>query len=122
METSDDEMVAGTPPKIFKAAKDAKLSLLPAKSKKMYKAYDEFVSWCKMENVRDGNHTGNVFLAYFLEKSNCRKTSSLWSCYSMLKATANLHHNINVASIYKPKKIKNSNQRRNIIIFSRCSG
>lgn len=120
MDSSDDEIVSGTPPEIFKAVEDAKLSLLPAKSKRIYdKVYDEFVSWCKLKNVIDGNYTENVFLAFFLEKSKCRKPSSLWSYYSMLKATVNLHNNINIARYsrlitflkrksdgYKPKKSK----------------
>lgn len=120
MDSSDEESVNCTPPEISKAAEDVKLSLLPSKSKKIYdKVYEEFVRWCNGKNVKNKNYTESVLLAYFLEKSKYYKPSTMWSYYSMLKATLNVHDNIDISRYarliaflkrksdgYKPKKSK----------------
>lgn len=117
-EDDEEESCIATPLEIFKTEEDSKFNLLSSKSKKVYEnAYDEFVKWCN--NRKESNYTENVFLAYFSEKSEFRKPSSLWSHYSMLKATVNLHHNIDISKYsklitflkrrsdgYKPKKSK----------------
>ena len=50
--------------------------------------------------------TEDVFLAHFGEKANTYKPSSLWSTFSMLKATLMVKHNLNIGRITFLKKKK----------------
>jgi hypothetical protein len=47
------------------------------------------------------NTTENVLLAYLEEKSKILKPSTLWSLFSMLKATLNIKENIDVRKFPK---------------------
>lgn len=101
MSSSGDEFLASnTPPGIAEAAKCATLSLLPDKSKSLYqKEYGNFVRWCAAQNTE--NISENVLLAYFLEKAKHYKGSSLWTFYSMLKATILIERGINISKFGK---------------------
>jgi hypothetical protein len=80
MSDSDD-------PEITEAANAAIAGLLPKKSKEVYEhTYHIFSEWCKRKKwPRKVNE--NILLAYFVAKSKTVKSSTLWSTYSMLKAT-----------------------------------
>lgn len=94
-ESSADEML-GTPPDIAEAASIVKNDLLPDKSRKRYERERSlFRIWCKKKNVT--TLTENVMLAYFLEKSEVMKSSTLWSIYSMLKASLILSDNVDIS-------------------------
>jgi Glu-tRNA(Gln) amidotransferase subunit E-like FAD-binding protein len=70
-------------------------SLLPEKSKEKYKkAYKKFENWCSEKRVKHGNE--EVLLAYFEQKSRTFKGSTLWSIYSMLRATFNVNKKIEI--------------------------
>lgn len=61
-------------------------STISEKSKITYEVvYKRFVEWCH-DNKFD-NITEEIMLAYFLEKSEKQKASTLWSHYSMLRTT-----------------------------------
>lgn len=74
---------------------DAGNILIPEKSRDQYlRTYDAFKKWqqendCKLFSER-------VFLAYFNEKSNVWKPSSMWAHYSMLRSTMFLNHHIDL--------------------------
>lgn len=70
-------------------------SLLPEKSKEKYeKAFKEFENWCLQKRVQDISE--EVLLAYFEQKSRILKGSTLWSLYSMLRATINVNKKIEI--------------------------
>ncbi|KAJ3649653.1 hypothetical protein Zmor_021381 [Zophobas morio] len=103
---------------LSKAAAAATEELLPSKSKERYeKQFQIFEDWRRLKNVT--SLTEDVFLAYFAEKSNSYKASSLWSTYSMLKAVLLLKENLDISKFckvtaylkrksagYQPKKSK----------------
>lgn len=119
MVESDEEMnFTSTPPDIQDAASTATLSLLPEKSRERYlAAYIKFSDWCRLKTVCI--LTENVVLAYLAEKSKSLAPSTLWSEYSMLKATLVVKENLDISKMskviaflkrksegYKPKKAK----------------
>jgi Glu-tRNA(Gln) amidotransferase subunit E-like FAD-binding protein len=70
-------------------------SLLPEKSKEKYKkGYKGFENWCSEKIVKHVNE--EVLLAYFEQKSRTFKGSTLWSIYSMLRATLNVIRKIEI--------------------------
>ncbi|GLG94591.1 Zinc finger protein 1 [Gryllus bimaculatus] len=70
--------------------------LLPSKSKESYlKEYETFKEWRKEKKITDVCE--DVMLAYFNEKSEKYKSSSLWAQYSMLKATMNIYENVDMS-------------------------
>lgn len=82
-------------PEIAEVANAAIDNLLPVKSKEIYeKTYALFRKWCTEKDVR--KITENVILAYLEEKSRSVKSSTLWSTFSMLKATLNLKENVDL--------------------------
>lgn len=118
---SNDEEVMDfqcTPPDIQEAASFATMSLLPEKSRKRYNiTYDKFMTWCKKKNVSVS--TENVILAYLAELSTTYASSTMWSEYSLLKATLIAKNNIDNSKMpklvpflkrksegFKPKKAK----------------
>ncbi|KAK5646496.1 hypothetical protein RI129_004960 [Pyrocoelia pectoralis] len=79
-------------------------AFIPEKSKEEEdkETYCDYNKWCtkmKVENC----YTEKTMLAYFCYLSKIRKPSSLWSYYSMLKATLKMNHN---SDGYKTKKSK----------------
>lgn len=98
--SSDSETENLTPPNISEIAEAAKNNLLPAKSEGRYKlTYNKFMEW-RLKNAIN-SFSENVMIAYFEVLSNTMKPSSLWSFYSMLKATVNINHNVDIAKYSK---------------------
>jgi hypothetical protein len=88
-------------PEITEAANAAIAGLLPKKSKEVYEhTYHIFSEWCKGKKC-PGKVNENILLAYFVAKSKTVKSSTLWSTYSMLKATINIKHNIDISKFNK---------------------
>ena len=67
--------------------------LLPIKSREKYQAvYDSFIQWKTAQNIN--LITENVILSYFGELANKYKPPTLWSHYSMLRSTMQIHDKI----------------------------
>lgn len=109
---SDEE---GIPQEILDEAKEAELHLLPDKSRQRYeKEYLVFKHWMDQRRVRKINEA--VILTYFSSFSMKLKASSLWSKYSMLRATLAVKEDVHIkypkviaylkrqAVGYRPKK------------------
>lgn len=97
---SDFEDPFYIPVDVTAAANAAIEDLLPSKSKDRYeKTYSAFEDWCSFKNVKVV--TEEVLLAYFAEKTNHYKSSSLWSMYSMLKSTLLLKKNVDIKKFPK---------------------
>ena len=78
------------PDYIEKAAKEASLNLLPEKSRKRYEeVYCKFNAWRESKKINMACNE-KVMLAYFSERSQQVKSSSLWSEYSMIRSTLRL--------------------------------
>jgi hypothetical protein len=96
---------------------------LPTKSQERYKqTYENFIEWYATKDAEEISE--NVFLAYFLEKSNVLKSpASLWSEYSMLKLTISVNKNLDISKFERLKMfIKRKNdgyQARKSQVFSR---
>lgn len=68
---------------------------LPEKSKRLYlNAYEAFNKWREENNLTSSSE--EVLLIYFKELATKYKPSSLWTQYSMVKSTLNIHENVNV--------------------------
>lgn len=118
MDSDDDVKVFGTPPELEATAKNVILNLLPNKSKEKYEfAYKRFVDYCHEKNTT--SRSENVMIAYFSDLSTKLKASTLWSNYSMLRATLSTKEDIDISKYsklraflkrqgdnYKPKKSK----------------
>ena len=101
MSDSDSE-ISPTPPEIVLQAATALNSILPEKSKDRYeKVYQKFIEWSMDNHV--STYSENVLLAYFNNLTKTYKPSSLWAIYSMLRATLNIRHNINIENYSKLK-------------------
>lgn len=95
-DTSDSDI----PPEVLETANVAISNLLPAKSKGQYeKTYTQFREWCVKKNVVKVSES--VLLAYLEEKSTKMKPPTLWSIFSMLKATLSIKENIDVRKFSK---------------------
>lgn len=85
-----DETIEETASKIV-------VNLLPEKSRKIYeKCFKEFCDWCLVKEV-DEIHSESVLLVYFAEKAKHFKASTLWSHYSMIKATLSVKNNVDIS-------------------------
>lgn len=92
---SELEEFSATPPEVAEIAKQASLNLLPEKSREKYEQeFRLFMEWC--QNKKVNSITENVVLAYFSEKSKVLKSSTLWSKYSMLRATLAVKRNVEI--------------------------
>lgn len=92
---SDTDEDICTPPEITEIANTATLNLLPEKSRKQYEiAYNRFREWCA--DKKAVHFTENVLLAYFSERSTKVKPSSLWSEYSMVRASLSVKHDVDI--------------------------
>lgn len=70
---------------------------LPEKSKLSYqKQYDTFLEWCRTKHF--DQYSEPVLLQYFTEKSENLKSSTLWSIYSMLRATMSIKLSVNISN------------------------
>lgn len=93
--SESDLDLQNTPPDVREEANAATLDLLPEKSKEKYlQVYSAFKQWCNQKTVRKTNET--VVLAYFYELSKVYKSSTLWSKFSMLKASLAVKENIDI--------------------------
>ncbi|KAJ3650060.1 hypothetical protein Zmor_021769 [Zophobas morio] len=88
------------PEHILKKAQKANENVLPGTSRSIYeKEYKIFVNW-KIENsVNIINET--IMMAYFQELSEKYSSSSLWSKYSMVKATLGVNDNIDISNYHR---------------------
>lgn len=78
-------------------AASAKESLLPTKSKSAYEnMYAAYNKWCKTKKI--AKSTEDSILAYFNSELKAYKSSSLWTKYSMLRATINLNEGIDIST------------------------
>lgn len=88
------------PQEVLDSANVACISLLPQRSRALYeKTYDEFIKWCTDKGVTQ--YTEVVLLAYFSDIVGRGLIASLWPKYSMLRATLNLNHNIDISKFNK---------------------
>lgn len=75
---------------------------LPKKSAKKYvEVYNMFLEWKRKKGVT--SFSENVLLSYFEELANKYSPSSMWTHYSMLRATIDQHHKIKINNYTKLK-------------------
>ncbi|XP_073941147.1 uncharacterized protein [Choristoneura fumiferana] len=92
---SDNESELLTPEFIKNEASTVVDNLLPPKSRYKYlKAYDNFIKWRASKRVK--SFSESVLLVYFQELSKTLQPSTLWSVYSMLKATMSIKNNVQI--------------------------
>lgn len=85
------------PSDIEEAAANVVSGLLPAKSKEKYeKMYQRFVTWCETKNIKSPFQE-KVLLVYFETLAATYSSSSLWSFYSMLRATISTKNNVDIS-------------------------
>lgn len=95
MSESDNESELLTPEFIKNEASTVVDNLLPQKSRNKYlQAYDNFIKWRASKRVK--SFSESVFLVYFQELSKTLQPSTLWSIYSMLKATMKTKNNVQI--------------------------
>lgn len=116
MEILEDDKFSIPQPEITEKVHNFTLNLLPVKSREKYeRQYELFGSWLSEKNVNKISE--NILLAYFLEKAKVLQSPTLWSIYSMLKATIQVKKDIDIGQFkkltaflkrkavgYKPKK------------------
>ncbi|XP_063926466.1 uncharacterized protein LOC135140021 [Zophobas morio] len=90
------------PPDVLEEAQNVVLNLLPTKSREVYEcAYTRFIKWCEGKKIQ--TYSENVLLVYFSELATKVKSSTLWSHYSMVKATLNIKNGIEIGKYSKLK-------------------
>lgn len=95
----NDDIIVCTPPELRQAANAAAGELLPAISRAKYDAvYKKFRDWIKK---RAAPITETVVFVYFDELKQTYAPTTLWSTYSMLKATLELNDNIDISKFSK---------------------
>jgi hypothetical protein len=112
-----------TPPELREVAEGTLSNLLPTKSREVYeKEFPNFEAWCRENKVQ--NISDNVLIAYFDMQSKTKKSSTLWSIYSMLRSCLNIYKNVDISRYAKlqaflkkqgelsTKKIQNFGSRR----------
>ena len=123
-----EENIQLTPPEIRKKSLETAFEILPQKSAEKYnRQYDIFMEWCKNHGI--SKYSENVLLAYFSHLSKDYSPSSMWSYYSMLKATLSIKNDVDISKYtkvtaflkqkarnYVPKKSKTLSQE-NILEF-----
>ncbi|XP_061704420.1 uncharacterized protein LOC133515846 [Cydia pomonella] len=93
-ETSDEEGLLPTD-ELRGTAKDPELTFLPEKSRDKYlKAYDNFNKW-RLENS-ENTMSETVLLSYFMHLSHTKQPPTMWSIYSMLKATIKTKDDVHI--------------------------
>jgi len=117
---------------IEQIASTVRENLLPVKSKNRYKEiYNIYRAW-RIKNEL-AYTTEDTLLAYFSTKLSNYKSSSLWSIFSMLKATIQLNESVDISNFpnlhlfikrknegHKPKK-SSSFSKENVDNFIRCA-
>lgn len=78
------------------ASDDTGQQPLPEKSADRYlKAYERFAQWQKSQNTDSFGE--EILVAYFAESAKTYSHATLWSMYSMLKATISSHHLVDIS-------------------------
>lgn len=118
MDSLEGDNFSNTLPEIVEKEHNVTLNTLPKKSREKYeRQYELFGSWLNESNVNKISE--NILLAYFTEKATVLQSPTLWSIYSMLKATIQVKKDIDISQFkklttflkrkavgYKPKKSK----------------
>lgn len=100
MKSDSESVLEKKPSNIEEAAKS--LSLLPDTTKKMYtRTYKSFMEW--KADKKAESFSENVLMAYFGDLKKKFKSSTLWTQYSMLRTTLNVHNNIDISGYSKLK-------------------
>lgn len=100
MSSSDIENDRLTPESFRSKAAVIVDDLLPPKSRELYlKTYNLFCDWKTTNGANSFSEC--IFLNYFNELTKTKKPSTLWSIYSMLKATVRIKHNIDISNYSK---------------------
>lgn len=74
---------------------------MPTKSKPRYeKAYTSFKIWCSENHVKNIG-CESVYMAYFSELAKNKKSSTMWSLYSMLRATLSIKDKVDITKFGK---------------------
>ncbi|XP_063366711.1 uncharacterized protein LOC134655188 [Cydia amplana] len=94
--TSDDEEILNPYVQGLKGTpKDPDLTSLPEKSREIYfRAYNNFNKWRVENGVYALSET--VLLSYFMHLSQTKQPPTMWSIYSMLKATMNIKDDMHI--------------------------
>lgn len=114
----DDDENWEIPPEIVQLAEKYSGKLLPKKSKAKYdNCFTNFEKWCESKNVR--NIDESVMIAFFGQLCEKFAASTVWSQYSMIKASLIAKRDIDISKYkrltamlkqnsvgYKPKKAK----------------
>ncbi len=114
------QKLPGTPMETIEAAGEASADILPEKSKARYQqAYDNFQKW-KISNSTISN-SQRVIMAYFTGLAEKYSPSTLWSTYSMLKATLNISEGVDISKytqlIAMLKKMATGYVTKKVFIF-----
>ncbi|XP_048007066.1 uncharacterized protein LOC125242332 [Leguminivora glycinivorella] len=92
-ETSDDEPILNA--YVMKGTSNPELTFLPEKSREIYfRAYDNFNKWRVENDVNSLSET--VLLSYFTHLSQTKQPPTMWSIYSMLKATLKIKEGVHI--------------------------
>lgn len=93
------EDIQCTPPKIQKKSLETSIEILPQKSVEKYnRQYDKFMEWCNKHGIK--KYSENVLLAYFSDLSKEYSPASMWSYYSMIKATLSAKNDVVLVVIF----------------------
>lgn len=88
------------PEELQELAAEAQMSLLPSKSRDRYlQTLNNFKNWADEKKV--SNWTETVMLAYFQGLESSLASSTLWSTFSMLKATILAERNVDIGKYPK---------------------
>lgn len=123
---SDIEDINCTPPEIREKSEMASLDMLPKKSREKYERQHQlFLEWCGKHHIT--KYSENVVMGYFAEMAEKYSPPTLWSYYSMLKATLNVMDSVDIGNYkklvpflkqkskgYAPKKSKTLSQEEAI--------
>lgn len=103
--SSESEMeFDNTPPEITNYANNISENLLPQKSRREYEKYYALLRDWQQEK-KTNSFSENVFIAFFGDLLKKWKSSTLWKIYSILKATINVKHNIDISRFKKLKTL-----------------
>ncbi|XP_063541246.1 uncharacterized protein LOC134750081 [Cydia strobilella] len=93
---SDDEEILNPDEQDLKGtSKDPELIFLPEKSREIYfRAYNNFNKWRVENGVNALSET--VLLSYFMHLSHTKQPPTMWSIFSMLKATMNIKDDVHI--------------------------
>ncbi|XP_031358722.1 uncharacterized protein LOC116182334 [Photinus pyralis] len=100
-ESSDSNIeFPNTPPEITQCANNVVENLLPQQSRHVYeKYYKLFMDW--RESNKAQSFSENVLLAFFHYLAKKWKSSTLWKIYSMMRATLNAKHDVDISKFVK---------------------